>query len=87
MALSQEPHFPFSSQFMPRMLYTTGTKKGSRHIPGHFSKHHHHTKLFETDMQGVPKKNYTLFWRAVAPLNFELGIKVGGVLEFSGSQL
>ena len=35
---------------------------------------------------GCPKKNYTLFWRAVAPLNFELGIKVGGVLEFSGSQ-
>ena len=36
---------------------------------------------------GCPKKNYTLFWRAIAPLNFELGIKVGGVLEFSGSQL
>ena len=51
MTLSQEPHFPFSSQFMPRMLCTTGTKKGSRHIPGHFSKHHHHTKLFETDIE------------------------------------
>ena len=36
---------------------------------------------------GCPKKNDTLFWRAVAPLNFELGIKVGGVLESSGSQL
>ena len=36
---------------------------------------------------GCPKKNYTLFLRAVAPLNFELGIKVGGVLESSGSQL
>ena len=36
---------------------------------------------------GCPKKNYTLFWRAVAPLTFELGIKVRGVLEFSGSQL
>ena len=36
---------------------------------------------------GCPTKNYTLFWRAVAPLNFELGIKVGGVLESSGSQL
>ena len=36
---------------------------------------------------GCPKKNVTLFWRAVAPLNFELGIKVGGVLELSGSQL
>ena len=36
---------------------------------------------------GCPTKNYTLFWRAVAPLNFELGIKVGGVLELSGSQL
>ena len=36
---------------------------------------------------GCPTKNYTLFWRAVAPLNFELGIKVGGVLETSGSQL
>ena len=36
---------------------------------------------------GCPTKNYTLFWRAVASLNFELGIKVRGVLEFSGSQL
>ena len=36
---------------------------------------------------GCPTKNYTLFWRAVTPLNFELGIKVGGVLESSGSQL
>ena len=36
---------------------------------------------------GCPTKNNTLFWRAVAPLNFELGIKVGGVLESSGSQL
>ena len=36
---------------------------------------------------GCPRKNDTLFWRAVAPLNFELGIKVGGVLELSGSQL
>ena len=36
---------------------------------------------------GCPTKNVTLFWRAVAPLNFELGIKVGGVLESSGSQL
>ena len=36
---------------------------------------------------GCPTKNYTLFWKAVAPLNFELGIKVGGVLESSGSQL
>ena len=36
---------------------------------------------------GCSTKNYTLFWRAVAPLDFELGIKVGGVLESSGSQL
>ena len=36
---------------------------------------------------GCPTKNYTLFWRAVSPLNFELGIKVGGVLASSGSQL
>ena len=35
----------------------------------------------------VSQKNYTLFWRAVAPINFELGIKVGGDLESSGSQL
>ena len=35
----------------------------------------------------MSKKNYTLFWRAVAPLNLELGIKVGGLLEISGSQL
>ena len=33
---------------------------------------------------GCPTKNDTLFWRAVAPL--KLGIKVGGVLESSGSQ-
>ena len=39
------------------------------------------------DSTGCPTKNVTLFWRAVAPLNFELGIKVGGVLESSGSQL
>ena len=42
------------------------------------------TNVFST---GCPTKNYTLFWRAVAPLNFELGIKVGGVLELSASQL
>ena len=36
---------------------------------------------------GCPTKNYTFCWRAVAPLNFELGIKVRGVLESSGSQL
>ena len=44
-------------------------------------------RSFESDLYRVSQKNYTLFWRAVAPLNFELGIKVGGVLEFSGSQL
>ena len=47
-------------------------------------------KLRYPDMDkttGCPTKNVTLFWRAVAPLNFELGIKVGGVLESSGSQL
>ena len=42
-------------------------------------------KLYQKDYRffifttGCPKKNYTLFWRAVAPLNFELGIKVRGV--------
>ena len=35
---------------------------------------------------GCPTKNYTLFWKAVAPLNSELGIKIGGVLESSGSK-
>ena len=45
-------------------------------------------KNFEVKLNtGCPTKNYTLFWRAVASLNFELGIKVGGVLESSGSQL
>ena len=39
------------------------------------------------DLYRVSQKNHTLFWRAVAPLNLELGIKVGGVLESSGSQL
>ena len=41
----------------------------------------------QIDFTGCPTKNYTLFWRALAPLNFKLGIKVGGVLESSGSQL
>ena len=36
---------------------------------------------------GCPRKNAPLFWRAVAPMNFELGIKVRGDLECSGSQL
>ena len=39
------------------------------------------------DYTGCPTKNDTLFWRAIASLNVELGIKVGGVLESSGSQL
>ena len=30
---------------------------------------------------------HPLFWGAVAPINFELGLKVGGILESSGSQL
>ena len=38
-------------------------------------------------MYRVSQKNVPKFWRAVAPLNFELGIKVGCVLELSGSQL
>ena len=48
---------------------------------------HVHLALGEQKNTGCPTKNDTLFWRAVAPLNFELGIKVGGVLESSGSQL
>ena len=43
--------------------------------------------LSHSTTTGCPTKNDTLFWRAVAPLNFELGIKVGGVLESSGPQL
>ena len=35
----------------------------------------------------VSHKKLHLVWRAVAALNFEIGIKVGGVLESSGSQL
>ena len=46
-----------------------------------------HFQVFRLLSTGCPTKNYTLFWRAVASLNFELGIKVGGVLESSGSQL
>ena len=30
---------------------------------------------------GCPKKNYTLFWGALAPTFFELCLKVGGVSE------
>ena len=44
-------------------------------------------KTIISQYTGCPTKNYTLFWRALAPLNFELGIKFGGVLESSGSQL
>ena len=44
-------------------------------------------KAYFSSNTGCPTKNYTLFWGAVAPLNFELGIKVGGVLESSSSQL
>ena len=44
-------------------------------------------KVLYLPSTGCPTKNYTLFWRAVAPLNFVLWIKVGGVLESSGSQL
>ena len=44
-------------------------------------------QLMPSENTGCPTKNVTLFWRAVAPLNFELGIKVGCVLESSGSQL
>ena len=44
-------------------------------------------KKLRKNSTGCPTKNFTLFWRAVAPLNFELGIKVGVVLESSGSQL
>ena len=36
---------------------------------------------------GCPQKKDLLLWRAVAPINFELGSKVGGVLESSGPQL
>ena len=45
------------------------------------------TFITSTIIYRVSHKNYTLFWRAVGPLNFELGIKVGGVLELSESQL
>ena len=45
------------------------------------------TKYGSMSTTGCPKKNVPKIWRAVAPLNFELGIKVGGVLELSGSQL
>ena len=34
-----------------------------------------------------PRKNAPLLWGAIAPINFELGLKVGGILESSGSQL
>ena len=36
---------------------------------------------------GCPTKKFALFWRAIEPIKFELGIKVGSVLESSGSQL
>ena len=49
--------------------------------------HLNHLVLKIKGYTGCPTKNYTLFWRTVAPLNFELWIKVGGVLESSGSQL
>ena len=44
-------------------------------------------RLVKAITTGCPQKNDLLLWRAVAPINFDLGIKVGGVLESSGSQL
>ena len=38
-------------------------------------------------MYRVSHKKLYIVWKAIAPLNFELRIKVGGVLESSGSQL
>ena len=38
-------------------------------------------------MYRVSQKKLTFVWGAISPLNFELGLKVGGVLESSGSQL
>ena len=35
----------------------------------------------------VSQKKLTFVWGAVAPMNFDLGSKVGGVLESAGSQL
>ena len=54
-----------------------------------FSTSEHKTSLKDTHTQNyrVSHKKLYIVWRAVAPLNFELGIKVGGVLESSGSQL
>ena len=39
------------------------------------------------DNYRVSPKKLTFVWGAVAPTNFDLGSKVGGVLESSGSQL
>ena len=54
-------------------------QKKLERIHFHFSGRIYHT--------GCPRKNAPLFWGAVAPINFELGLKVGGILESSGSQL
>ena len=56
-------------------------------IPKHPNPSSKFTGATAPQNKGCPRKNAPLFWGAVAPTNFELGLKVGGVLESSGSQL
>ena len=79
--------------FLAVTTETVGTKEIKHykfHIgQKHYIKFHDFQDMFsyENIIYRVSQKNVLMFWRAVAPLNFELGIKVRGVLELSGSQL
>ena len=42
--------------------------------------------MLSSTCTACPQKKDLLLWRAVAPINFDLGSKVGGVLE-SGSSV
>ena len=53
--------------------------KPARRLSAHVPSPHENT--------GCPQKKDLLLWRAVAPINIDLGSKVGGVLESEGSQL
>ena len=43
--------------------------------------------LFLDASTGCPQKNFTLLWKAIAPLKIVVGIKVGGVSESAGADL
>ena len=63
----------FASIDMYIFTYRVSPKKGDLRLNAH--------KTPCKCTTGCPTKNYTLFWRAIAPINFKLGTKVWGILE------